>query len=305
MTVTVTVRTCVLWGLIALTGCLGPATEASRGEADRVARALSAVVRLHYERLLAARDEAQEPERFELEDANHELRAALAEAGARSPGDGDGFGAAAARNVLLDHDYVFLPPFPPERDEPGIALGRVLERAIGLSLEVGGRTVRYRRVVHDGVVLPHFSAYRAVRVGEGPLPALGRYREPTVFLDQDAIARRAGKGPYADLDAAALAAHVELRQVAFLRFASDHHPEDLLTPADRLQVWTRVHARVALAVLVEEGAGVTVIREMAAVLARPGDYLQSEVAAALVVREGLGLEEPPDGARARELLDGL
>ena len=103
----------------------------------------------------------------------------------------------------------------------GLALAKVEARQRGLQAELWGRTVRYRRVEHGAPLLLDYRAYRALRRGEGPLPPAARLAGPTVFLDRAAIARRAGRGPYAGASPRALAAHLELAQVAGIRFRDE------------------------------------------------------------------------------------
>ena len=116
----------------------------------------------------------------------------------------------AARNLLLRHDWVF----PPASN--GLCLAKVLERAQGLSRRLWGRTVRYRRVSHRAPVVYD----PLVQHGRlGVLPPLGRWADRTVFLDEEALARRAGRGGYAAVSLAQLREHVELEQVAAMAAA--------------------------------------------------------------------------------------
>lgn len=116
----------------------------------------------------------------------------------------------AARNLLLRHDWVF----PPSAN--GICLAKVLDRTQGLSKQLWGRTIRYRRVRHRApVVYGPLVQHGAL----GILPPLGRWADHTVFLDEDALERRAGRGRYAGVSLVRLREHVELEQVAAMAAA--------------------------------------------------------------------------------------
>lgn len=186
-----------------------------------MAEALARQVRFHYEQRLAAEEGSPQPPAEDGARAQRELEAALQAAGLEPSGtasvDSQGLGAttARARNLLLAHGYVFLPTSP---GDFGLGLARVEARQRGLEAELWGRRVRYRRVEHARPLLLDYTSYRALRLGTGPLPPAARLAGPTVFLDRSAIARRAGKGPYAGASPAELSAHLELAQVAGIRF---------------------------------------------------------------------------------------
>jgi len=116
----------------------------------------------------------------------------------------------AARNLLLRHDWVFPPA------SKGICLAKVLERTQGLSRQLWGQRVRYRRVRHRAPVVYDLLVQHGAL---GVLPPLGRWADRTVFLDEDALARRAGRGRYAAVSLAQLREHVELEQVAAMAAA--------------------------------------------------------------------------------------
>jgi len=201
-------------------GCAGP----GQPEADALAQALARQVRFHYEQRLALEEGSPQAPAQEGERVRAELEAALLAAelqptsAALTSSVGFGAATARARNLLLEHDYVFLPTSP---GDLGLALAKVEARARGLQAELWGRRVRYRRVEHGPPLLLDFKSYRALRRGEGPLPPAARLAGPTVFLDRSAIARRAGTGPYAGASPQALSAHLELAQVAGIRFRDE------------------------------------------------------------------------------------
>jgi hypothetical protein len=192
-----------------------------------VASALARQVRFHYEQRLALEEGSPQPPAADGERARAALSAALSAAGLEPPsasvarvtsGLGLGASSARARNLLLAHDYVFLPTSP---GDLGLALARVEARERGLAATLWGRTIRYRRVEHARPLLLDYASYRALRLGVGPLPPAARLAGPTVFLDRSAIARRAGTGPYANVGPEALARHLELAQVAGIRFRDE------------------------------------------------------------------------------------
>lgn len=206
-----------------LAGCAGPGPA----EADALAGALARRVRILYEQRLALTEGAPGPEGRKGLEAQAELNAALRAAGLEPPSssavitsEATLFGptAARARNLLLACDYVFLPVSP---GDIGLALAKVEARERGLALKLWGKTVRYRRIEHAAPLLSDYTSYRALRLGRGELPPAARVAGPTVFLDRSAIARRAGSGPYAGVGAEALAAHLELAQVAGMRFRDE------------------------------------------------------------------------------------
>ena len=207
----------------ALAGCAGP----GQAEADAVAEALARQVRFHYEQRLALEEGSPQPALAEGQRARDALNEALRAAGLEPPSastanvtSGLGLGAASARarNLLLANDYVFLPTAP---GDLGLALAKVEARQRGLQATLWGRTIRYRRVEHARPLLLDYASYRALRLGVGPLPPAARLAGPTVFLDRSAIARRAGTGPYLGATPATLARHLELAQVAGIRFRDE------------------------------------------------------------------------------------
>lgn len=116
----------------------------------------------------------------------------------------------AARDLLLRNGWVF----PPASN--GLCLAKVRERTQGLSKRLWGRTIRYRRVRHGAPVVYDLLVQHGAL---GVLPPLGRWADRTVFLDEDALARRAGRGRYAAVSLAQLREQVELEQVAAMAAA--------------------------------------------------------------------------------------
>lgn len=229
-----------------LTACAGTPTAEEQARADRVARALARATRLDYDLRLAAAGHGKKPTGEELRVAERELTASLEAAGIRAPRLASA--AEEARNLLVRRGWVFLPTA--RHADPGLALARVVARTSGLSRELWGKTVRYRRVVHAGPMLPDFVSYVTVRLGKGPLPPAGRFSGPTVYLDRAALERRAGRpGPYATLSAAELEAEEELRQVAAMRFAGLIPVEELIDPKDAGRSLTRLHGLILVTLL--------------------------------------------------------
>lgn len=200
--------------LVLAAGCASAPTPEELEHAEGVAEALGRVVRLHYDQRLAAAGAAEAPAPAELEAARERLTAALRAAGERPDAAGAGLAgwADAARTALIRAGYVFLPI----GDDPGICLARGEERATGLSQPVFDLTARYRRVTHRGVTVPSFAHYAALKAGRAPVRPLGRHEGPTVFLDLEAIERRAGRGPFRGLSAERLRRLVEAQQAALV-----------------------------------------------------------------------------------------
>jgi hypothetical protein len=285
-------------------GCaLGP-RPADSEQSEALAYALARAVRVHYDVLLARETGDRGPSQAELDEAQAALTRALEDAGAaEAVADGPRdplLGGAAlpvklelsrARDVLIRHDYVFL-PVPP--GDPGVALARVSGREAGLHLELWGRRVSYRRVVHDGLLLPDYTTHRGLRLRVGGLPPAGRVAEPTVYLDREAIARRAGKGICAHLDAAELAREVELRQVIRMQLARDLVGIEDLLEAERGQAMVRVHLQDLVAVL-RHGDVRLALGEIQALAVDPDAGARGQAAALLVAE--LGLEADPDPAQ--------
>lgn len=205
--------------VLALTGCLGPATQATPVQAERLTLALCRALRLQYDAALGG---ALAPTSDELRLAWDDLRAGLRDAGIAPTSSADA--VRAARDVLLAHDVIFLPPAVASGgdDDVDFAIARATAREAGLEREVAGRTVHYRRVEHRGVLLPDLRSYAALRRGDARWPVpLARRAGPTVYVDRLAVERQAGRGTAAHLSADALAEQVELRSVAELRFQGD------------------------------------------------------------------------------------
>ena len=155
------------------------------------------------------------------------------------------------------------------------------------------------------------------------MPPAARLARPTVFLDADAIARRAGRGPYLDVSPAQLRDHLELLQVAALRVQAEAEAAELAGPG-RGPALVEALARVWLTLL-RYGEGELSWRRLQWELAQPPTEPESPwraaarwVAARLSLREGAGetgltgaaeVAEAAERARARApellaLLDG-
>lgn len=192
------------------------------------------------------------PTAEEVHGAWDDLRAGLRGAGIAATSSAEV--VRAARDVLLAHDVVFLPPAGPSADEGDFVLARVTARQVGLEREVAGRVVRYRRVEHEGVLLLDLTSYAALRAGHPASIPLTRAAGPTVFVDRLAVERQAGRGSAAHLDADALAAEAELRQVAAMRFADDLREAAVLPPPAAARLRVVHHASLLLAAAIEGDA---------------------------------------------------
>ncbi|MGE0712390.1 MAG: hypothetical protein AB7N76_32985 [Planctomycetota bacterium] len=236
-----------LWAL-ALAGCASPGEgEAARAEA--VARALARSVRVHYDQRLAAAGRLDAPSAAEVTSARAALDGALRAAGLQGLGGGAGeelggvsergFGGesiGAVRNLLLRNDWVF----PPAGPGGGLVLARVRARRTNCVRELWGLHLHYRVVVHAAPLVLDYLGHAALRTGQGSLPPAARAAGHTVFLDEDALARRAGQGPYAGIDAAALAEQLELQEAATLRVGQEVSLQDGAAAAARdafARVW--------------------------------------------------------------------
>lgn len=303
----------VLAALLA-TGCLSPG-GAPPETAERLLAASTRLGRAVYEArwVVTAGEAAQAPLAEEdLRAARAEFAAALDAAGL-PPAPAQATLAEAleaARPVLAAHDVVLLPASPrAAAGEPDPALARVVAREAGLALEVDGAVVRYRRVEHEAPLLPDAATWTALRAGR-PAPApLGRAAAPTVFLDRDAIARRAGGGPWAGLDQDALAREVELRLVAYLRCASDppaRGPDPGATDAERAaaeaRTLVRLHARVLLIAAAEGDPRAALAEARALAAGAPLDCAAPAPEVAAAARLVLGqLGVSGDGAAPADL----
>ncbi len=208
---------------------------------------------------------------------------------------------AEARLALAERDLVVLPPpLTAAGGDPGVALAPVVGRRLGLARTLAGRAVRYRRVDHEGVLLPDFAAFAALRAGEPAWSRLARAAGPTVYVDVAAVARRAGRPPFDAVDAAALERTVEGWQAGYLRFA--------LEAADRAidgqPALVRLHARALLAALAEEGAELAPLLALARSLAagaEPGAPPELVEGARFVV-DALSAAPGSEAAAAAKLL---
>jgi hypothetical protein len=300
--------------VLLLVGCAS-VPPGEQGRADRAAESLARLVRLHYEQRLAVATPhdptTSPPAPSELQRANDALKADLSALSLSTP-DSDrlplGDAIALTRNVLLASDYVFLPTDERLRD-PGLSLAKVTARTKGLSREFWGHTLRYRRVEHDGVLLPDYASYVAVRAGQGALPPAGRFAGPTVYLDRRVIRRRAGRFPYGGLSPPELSEFVELGQAALMLLSKEIKPEELLDPKDRARELTRLHGRV-LVTLLRYGRVEVTLAVLEALL-RPGQQSSPErVAAAKRIHTALGpapqtLSQSALRKRAAELYEGF
>jgi hypothetical protein len=220
-------------------------------------------VTLHYDQRLAAAELVPPPGSDELEAAHSELLAALRAAGlsAETPKDADpkqpGWGAAVAtaRNLLLAEGWVFPPPAPAPGGA-GLVLAKVRSRRTGLTRRLWGETVRYRRVRHATPLLQGFAVHASLRLAKGPLAPVARWSGYTVFLDADAVARRAGQGPFVGFSPADLARNLELQQVATLHVSRQVGLEEF-AKGGAPSVVRLALARVWLTLLVEGDLALT------------------------------------------------
>ncbi|MBX3465690.1 MAG: hypothetical protein KF878_02180 [Planctomycetes bacterium] len=280
--------------VVALVGCLGPRVDATPDQAERLTLALVRALRLHHDLHTGA---APAPD--ELRAAWDDLRARLADLSVAPVGTGvDARAVEAARDVLLGHDVVFLPPAVPSGVEPDLAVARVTARRAGLARELLGRTVRWRRVEHEGLLLPDVATHAALRAGRPwPLP-LARRQGLTVYVDRLAVARRAGRGTAAHLDPDALAAQAELREVAALRLE-----DDLLAGGDAARYFASV-----LLLAAAEGDARHGLAEIERIADEPDPDLRRtfavHVAGAALARAALADEDPalPPAERASRAL---
>ncbi|MCO5171401.1 MAG: hypothetical protein M9894_34290 [Planctomycetes bacterium] len=289
--------TLLLLLLLALAGCLGPRVDATPAQAERLTLALVRALRLHHDLHAGA-----PPAPDELRAAWDDLRARLADLEVAPVGTGvDARAVEAARDVLLAHEVVFLPPAVPSTLEVDLALARVTARRAGLARELLGRPVRWRRVEHEGLLLPDVATHAALRAGRPwPLP-LARRQGLTVYVDRLAVERRAGRGAAAHLTPDALAAQAELREVAALRLE-----DDLLAGADPARFFAAV-----LLLAAAEGDARYGLAEIERIAEEPDPDLRRTFAAhvrgAALAREALADEDPAllPAERARRALARL
>lgn len=280
--------------------CAAEPAPAPETASDPLALAVTRLGRAEYAHRLAA----GQAELDELARARREVDAAFLAAGlGRREGAGLRDVVGEARLALAERDLVVLPPPLTASDgDPGVALAPVVGRRLGLGRTLAGRAVRYRRVDHEGVLLPDFAAYAALREGRPAWSPLGRAAGPTVYVDVAAVARRAGRAPFAGVDAAALSRAVEAWQAGYLRFAV----EAAERAVDGQPALVRLHARALLAALAEDGAERAPLVALARSLAagdEPGAPVELVLGARFVVDALAGAPGAEAAAAARLLVD--
>jgi hypothetical protein len=182
-----------------------------------------------------------------------------------------------------------------------VALAPVVGRRLALARTLAGRVVRFRRVDHDGVLLPDFPAFAALRADAPVWSPLGRAAGLTVYVDVAAVGRRAGRPPFAGVDAATLEAAVEAWQAGYLRFAL----EAAERAVDGEPALVRLHARALLAALAadEALAPLLALARSLAAGAEPGAPPELVSGARFVVDALAGAPGAEAGAAARLLAD--
>lgn len=268
---------------------------------DPLVLAVTRLGRAEYARRLAD----GQAEADELARARREVDAAFLEAGLPIAGP-DGprpdlrAVVAEARLALAERDLVVLPPpLTAVGGDPGVALAPVVGRTLALARTLAGRVVRYRRVDHDGVLLPDFAAFAALREGLPVWSPLGRAAGPTVYVDVAAVARRAGRPPFDGVDAATLERAVEGWQAGYLRFAQEAAERAI----DGEPALVRLHARALLAALAAEEppAPLLALARSLAAGAEPGAPPELVLGARFVV-DALAAAPGAEAAAAARLL---
>ncbi len=279
--------------------CAAEPAPAPEAKSDPLALAVTRLGRAEY--ALRLGEEAGD----DLARARGEVDDALRAAGlaALQPGASLRDAVAEARLALAERDVVVLPPpLTAAGGDPGVALAPVVGRRLGLTRTLAGRVVRYRRVDHDGVLLPDFAAHAALRAGEPAWSPLGRAAGPTVYVDVAAVARRAGRPPFAAVDVATLERTVEGWQAGYLRFAL----EAAERAVDGQPALVRLHARALLSAMADEQGQLAPLLALARSLAagaEPGAPPELVEGARFVVDALSGAPGAEAAAAARLLVD--
>ena len=130
--------------------------ETKQDKVDAVAQAFERYVHRYYETKLAAESGSPGPSAAARLRAREDLKDALRALGLDMPEGNNLKGAlAAVRDVLIGHDYVFLPLSQSDEDRDddlGIAFAHVRRREPARSMELWGKKVEYKLVVYTPLV---------------------------------------------------------------------------------------------------------------------------------------------------------
>lgn len=193
---------------------------------DNVAVAFERYVHRYYESRLANERGQPGPSVGARLKAREDLREALRGVGLDMPEGNNLKGALeAARDVLVSHDYVFLPlsqAGEDRDDELGIAFAHVRRREAARSMELWGKKVAYKLVIYEPLVYdyPTWRA-RSLKV-EGQVYSPGKFSaaRETIYIDHPFCVSRAQAQPPETqaLGLDGIVKEVELRQAAYLLF---------------------------------------------------------------------------------------
>jgi hypothetical protein len=236
--------------LVLIAGCTPEKVDAA-SEQDRVdeaARAFERYVHRYYETRLAAERNTPGPSLAARIKAREDLKAALEKLGLDLP-EGNALAGAfdAVRDLLVAHDYVFLPLTQAGETvdgELGVALAHVRRREAARSMTFWDRTIDYKLIVYEPLVYD-YSTWRARTLKvEGPMYSPGRFSPErwTVYIDNDYCVKRAQAQPpeTQTLGLDGIIHEVELRQAAYLLFS---HEPGAASEGPRLHekvLWTAV-----------------------------------------------------------------
>ncbi len=236
--------------VLALAGCTPEKTdpETRQKKVDAVAQAFERYVHRYYEARLATETGQPGPPTAARLRAREDLKDALAALGLDMPQGNNLKGALeSARDVLVGHDYIFLPLSQTDEDrddELGIAFAHVRRREPARSLELWGKTVRYKLVVYEPLIYeyPTWRA-RTLKV-EGPMYSPGRFStaRETIYIDHSYCVKRAQAQPVEtqSLGLDGIVREVELRQAAYLLFAKGVSAAAGLEKLHERVLWTAV-----------------------------------------------------------------
>ncbi len=241
-------RALALLLLLVATAC-GPdrvEVDERQKKVDDLAAAFAHWVTRYYEARFAEEEHVPGPSTAARLRAREDFESALRALGLDMP-EGEHLAAAlgAARDVLVAHDYVFLPLSQAgelESDELGIALGRVRRREAARSRELWGKKVDYKLVIYDPVLYDYPTWKAKAQKSEGPVYSPGRFsaERSAVYIDHDFCVKRARAQPPAtqSLGIDGILAEVELRQAAYLLFSHEVKGEASLPRYYERILWT-------------------------------------------------------------------
>jgi hypothetical protein len=237
--------------LVLLGGCTPEKVDTADTEqkrVDDVARAFERYVHRYYETRLAAERGTPGPSLAARIKTREDLKEALEKLGLDLPSGNALTGAFdAVRDVLVAHDYVFLPLSQIGEsvdDELGVAFAHVRRREAARSMDFWDKRVEYKLIVYEPLVYDYPTWRARVLKVEGPMYSPGRFSPErwAIYIDHDYCVKRAQAQPpeTQSLGLDGILHEVELRQAAYLLFVHEPGAGSSVELLHEKVLWTAV-----------------------------------------------------------------